>query len=196
MTDDITALRRRITVLKCRVRRRTATIALMIGGVVLVGAAADPPATEPAMGAPVMTHVQGIGGIFIESDDPARLAGWYRDVLGISMDAHPDGSQFYHVFWTRDFTTSQPRENPIFAIQPRSKPDGVTSGFTLGFRVDDMDATLADLRGKGVEIDPNGLDWERGRHRRVRDLDGNVIELYQEIGTQEIGTPPLPDDGK
>jgi len=29
----------------------------------------------------------GIGGVFFRSPDPARLANWYRDTLGLSIEA-------------------------------------------------------------------------------------------------------------
>lgn len=38
-----------------------------------------------------MANVKGMGGAFIYSNDAARLAAWYHDMLGVEMEAHPDG---------------------------------------------------------------------------------------------------------
>jgi catechol 2,3-dioxygenase-like lactoylglutathione lyase family enzyme len=136
-----------------------------------------------------MATVQGIGGVFIDSDDAARLAGWYEETLGIEMASHPDGIGYYHVFSTRDAESSIMRENPVFAIN-RAKaklPEG-DRGFVLNLRVDDLYAFLERLRAKGVEIEEKILEWERGKHAWIHDLDGNRIELYEEIIPDEEGS--------
>ncbi len=129
-----------------------------------------------------MASVQGIGGVFIESNDAPRLAKWYQDVLGIVMEAHPDGIGYYCVFPTRDAESGIMRENPVFAInQARERIPASGRGFTLNLRVDDLFPYLDQLRERGVAIDEKILEWERGRHAWIQDLDGNRIELYEEL---------------
>jgi len=129
-----------------------------------------------------MASVKGIGGVFIESNDAQSLAEWYQNTLGIKMEAHPDGIGFYKVFLTRDIGTSMIRENPVFAINHTEEPlPSSGRGFTLNLRVDDLDQFLDQIRTKGVPIDEKTLVWERGKHAWIRDLDGNRIELYEEI---------------
>lgn len=137
-----------------------------------------------------MATVQGIGGVFIDSDDAARLAGWYEEMLGIGMEAHPDGVGYYHVFPTRDVDTAILRENPVFAINQAKEPlAAVGRGFVLNLRVDDLHGMLVQLRASGVVVEEHVLEWERGKHGWIRDLDGNRVELYEEVllpGTGEI----------
>ena len=129
-----------------------------------------------------MASVKGIGGVFIESNDADRLAEWYQSVLGIKMEAHPDGIGYYKVFLTRDMGTSVIRENPVFAINHVEEQLPASGrGFTLNLRVDDLDQFLKQLRAKDVQIEDRILEWERGRHAWIRDMDGNRIELYEEI---------------
>jgi catechol 2,3-dioxygenase-like lactoylglutathione lyase family enzyme len=129
-----------------------------------------------------MALVQGIGGVFIDSNDAAQLASWYEDVLGIEMEAHPDGIGYYRVFPTRDVETSILRENPVFAInQAQEELAGTGRGFVVNLRVDDLPEFLEELRFKGVEVEGRILEWERGKHARIRDKDGNLVELYEEI---------------
>jgi len=128
-----------------------------------------------------MAGVQGIGGVFIDSADARRLAGWYEDVLGVKMEAHPEGIGFYRVFPTRDVDTSVVRENPVFAIhQAKEKLADTGRGFMLNLRVDDLRGFLEQLRARGVPVEARVLEWERGKHGWIRDLDGNRVELYEE----------------
>jgi catechol 2,3-dioxygenase-like lactoylglutathione lyase family enzyme len=129
-----------------------------------------------------MSEVSGIGGVFIESRDASRLARWYAELLGIELEPHPDGIGFYKVFFTRDAETSLLRENPVFAInQAKGDLASTGRGFTLNLRVDDLDGILEQLRTDGVEVEEEILEWERGKHAWIRDLDGNRIELYEEL---------------
>lgn len=129
-----------------------------------------------------MATIEGFGGMFFESSDASRLAQWYETVLGITMEAHPDGTSYYHVFYTRDVETSILRENPVFAINQAQEPLARTGrGFIFGLRVDNLDEFLAELRAKGIAVEDRTLEWERGKHGWLRDLDGNRLELYEEV---------------
>jgi len=129
-----------------------------------------------------MADVQGVGGVFIYSNDAARLANWYQTALGIDMQPHPDGDKYFKVFPTRDVETSVVRENPVFAIyQADNKLSEEGRGFMLNLRVADLARLLEQLRTRGVPVEPKIVEWERGRHAWIRDLDGNRVELYEEI---------------
>ncbi|MBC8503815.1 MAG: VOC family protein [Anaerolineales bacterium] len=129
-----------------------------------------------------MASIKGIGGVFIDSNDAEKLANWYQSVLGIKMETHPDGTGYYRVFLTRDIGTSVIRENPVFAInQVEEHLPTSGRGFTLNLRVDDLDQFLEQLQTKNVKNEGKILEWERGRHAWIHDLDGNRIELYEEI---------------
>ena len=133
-----------------------------------------------------MPSVQGIGGVFIDSKDAARLARWYEAALGITMEAHPDGIGYYHVFPMRDVDTSILHENPVFAInQAKETLAQKGRGFVLNLRVDDLYGFLERLRAMGVMVEERTLEWERGKHGWIRDLDGNRVELYEEVFPDE-----------
>jgi hypothetical protein len=129
-----------------------------------------------------MSKIEGIGGVFVKSNNAKALADWYKDMLGVETEPMPDGGSFYKVFNTRDFHTSQKRENPVFAIEQTDEPlDKTTDHFTLNLRVDNLEGFLDKIMTLGVETEGKMLIWERGKHHWVRDLDGNRIELYEEI---------------
>jgi catechol 2,3-dioxygenase-like lactoylglutathione lyase family enzyme len=129
----------------------------------------------------IVSAVEGIGGVFLESNDAATLADWYRRYLGI--DFHLDGDSHYVVFRTRDLHTSVIRENPVFAIvqsnETLAPPD--RRGFTVNLRVVDLDLILEQLSARGIAVEEERVVWEGGKHGWVRDLDGNRIELYEEL---------------
>ncbi len=128
-----------------------------------------------------MAEVKGIGGVFIYSQDAERLVRWYAEVLGVEMESMPEESAWFTVFFTRDFETSVVRENPVFAIRQADGELPEERGFVLNLCVDDMDAFLVQIREKGVAVDEKILVWERGKHAWIKDLDGNQIELYEEL---------------
>jgi catechol 2,3-dioxygenase-like lactoylglutathione lyase family enzyme len=133
-----------------------------------------------------MASVQGIGGVFIDSTDAARLAAWYQDSLGVTLQDYPEAASYFCVFTTRDAVSGILRENPVFAINQAKEPLAATGrGFTLNLRVDDLDAFLEQLRAKGVTNEGEMLAWERGKHAWIHDLDGNRIELYEELLVDE-----------
>ncbi len=130
-----------------------------------------------------MPRVEGIGGVFIDSPDAAALVGWYRECLGIEFMENPEEGGHFVVFRTRDFATSEARENPVFAINQAKGPLATANqrGFMVNLRVGDLPATLDSLRSRGAAVEDKTIEWEGGKHAWVRDLDGNRVELYEEI---------------
>jgi predicted enzyme related to lactoylglutathione lyase len=52
------------------------------------------------------------------------------------------------------------------------------AGQHFALRIDDMDAVLAELRGKGIDVDEPFASGV-GRQTTVKDPCGNVVELNQ-----------------
>jgi catechol 2,3-dioxygenase-like lactoylglutathione lyase family enzyme len=103
--------------------------------------------------------------IFAGDADKARA--FFRDVLDLpSVDAH-DGWLIFKL---------PPAE---LGIHPESG-DGEPAGrHELYLMCDDIDATLADLRGKGVEVAQDVSDQGWGLLASVRLPDGSEFPLYQ-----------------
>jgi catechol 2,3-dioxygenase-like lactoylglutathione lyase family enzyme len=127
-----------------------------------------------------VSHIKGIGGAFIDSNNAERLSLWYESILGIHLEGHEKG--YYRVFPHIDVESGVTRENPVFAINQTDEPlPEKNRGFTINFRVDQLDKFLSTLTEKGVEQDRKMIEWERGKHAWIRDPDGNLIELYEEL---------------
>jgi len=129
-----------------------------------------------------MASVKGIGGAFIHSEDVPTLAAWYRDMLGIELEAYPEAGAQFKVFHTRDPETSKLLNSPVFSIMPaKEKLAASGRGFEINLRVDDLHAFIAQLAEKGIIIE-KVEEGEYGKFTWIRDLDGNRIELYEEPG--------------
>ncbi|MEM9071470.1 MAG: VOC family protein [Myxococcota bacterium] len=138
-----------------------------------------------------MSLVDGVGGVFLFSKDPKRLADWYADIFGIEFSGDAGPTTFYTVFWSRAEDDTERRVDCNFAIMAlkRDLPSLPTHAeeptdmygdqhYMLNLRVSDLAQTLAHLSEKGVPL-IGTMDEPYGRFAWVRDADGNRVELYE-----------------
>jgi predicted enzyme related to lactoylglutathione lyase len=123
-----------------------------------------------------MKRVTGIGGIFFKASNPDSLRAWYRQHLGIEVEAwggfafkwrtdqNPDGSGT--TVWNI-FNTDTKYFNPS------------QSTFMINYRVDNLDELLRILRAEGCTVDSKVEESEFGKFGWVMDPEGNRIELWQ-----------------
>src|SRR3954468_21725391 len=87
-----------------------------------------------------MERVLGVGGYFMRATDPTALGAWYRDCLG--LDADENG------LWRQEAG-----ETVFATFDSGTEYFGSRAQQTmLNFRVQDLDAMLAQLRAKGAEV--------------------------------------------
>ncbi|KAA2260960.1 VOC family protein [Solihabitans fulvus] len=123
-----------------------------------------------------MARVTGIGGVFLRSRDPGKLASWYRDHLGLAMSEH--GTVTFH--WADCATDDQPGSTTL-ALFPQGTEYLGEPGqkAMLNLRVDDLIQLLVRLRARGVEVLPHTEDSEYGRFGWCVDPEGNRVELWE-----------------
>ena len=120
--------------------------------------------------------VLGIGGVFLRSADPARLAAWYREHLGFTVTAagepDPDGNWMWQQEGGPTVYSVFKADSDYFAVDRQ---------VMMNLRVEGIDALLGRLRDAGVEVitKPEWDHPETGRFARVHDCDGNPIELWE-----------------
>ena len=120
-----------------------------------------------------MRRVTGIGGIFFSAKDPAALRAWYKRHLGIDVqdwggapfswndaDGNPTGGTTIWSVGTDDFG-------------PNHRP------FMVNYRVADLHALLAALRGEGCEVLEKVDESDFGKFGWVIDPEGNKVELWE-----------------
>lgn len=118
-------------------------------------------------------HITGVGGIFVTSKDPKKLAAWYRDVLGIPIESWGGAMLRYDA----------PNHPPVLVwnAMPASSDylAPSTRDFMLDLAVDDLDAFVARLQSKGVSILKRDDSDPTGKFAWILDPDGTKIELWQ-----------------
>jgi len=121
------------------------------------------------------TRVTGIGGIFFKAKDPKALARWYRRHLGIRIE------DSVALFTWRDGKDGKGKGHTVWSIFPAETNYFGKNGasFMINYRVRDLDAVLAALGRKGVEVARTTEDSKYGRFGWVTDSEGNRIELWE-----------------
>ena len=123
-----------------------------------------------------MAKVTGIGGVFLKcKGDRAALAAWYSEHLGMELEdwggailkwpddpARDGGLTVWHL---------ADRDSDWFAPSD--------SAFMINYRVDDLEALLAQLRAAGVETVAGPESHENGKFAWILDPDGNKVELWE-----------------
>ncbi|PXV53266.1 hypothetical protein SAMN04487785_11866 [Dyella jiangningensis] len=129
--------------------------------------------TASADSAPPPGHVTGVGGIFFKAKDPKALAAWYRDVLGLPVEAWGGAALHYDA----------PKHPPVLAwnaFPATTKYFAPSeSGLMINYAVDDMDALLARLKAKNVTVIKRDDKDPNGRFAWILDPEGNKVELWE-----------------
>ena len=102
---------------------------------------------------------------------------WYHTHLGLETDAY--GSNFE---WRqadnpekKGFTLWAPFKESTEYFQPSQKD------FMINFRVENLDALLAELKKEGIEQVGETQSFEYGKFAHILDLEGNKVELWEPV---------------
>ena len=121
--------------------------------------------------------VTGIGGVFFKASDPAALAAWYRDLLGLPVE--PDGHATFH--GPRGHAALATIWAPFPADTRYFEPS--RAPFMVNYRVRDLDALLRRLRRAGAAVDERVEEHPYGRFGWAQDPEGNRFELWEPRGS-------------
>lgn len=124
-----------------------------------------------------MARVTGIGGVFLRSPDPTRLAAWYAEHLKLQLSDFGGAT----LLWSDEVPAGSgmttwstfPSDTSYFGV--RSEPQQVM----INYRVDDLDALLETLTAADVWVDSHREEGKFGRFAWIQDCDGNRLELWQ-----------------
>ena len=115
-----------------------------------------------------MEGVTGIGGVFLRSRDPAALAVPRGEHLGLDIES-----------WNGAVVPSAGGESVWAAFPADPKYFGpLEQQAMVNYRVEDLDAMVAQLRAAGVAVD-EPQETEQGRFAWASDPEGNRFELWQ-----------------
>ncbi|MDQ2897095.1 MAG: VOC family protein [Actinomycetota bacterium] len=109
--------------------------------------------------------IKGISVIWLPVTDMQRAVAFYRDDLGLDVIEH-DGD------WA-EVTAGDQR----IGLNARESPAG-DGGAVIAFAVDDPDATVDELKGRGVAFVGELSEHPWGRIAPFKDPDGNDLQVY------------------
>jgi predicted enzyme related to lactoylglutathione lyase len=112
-----------------------------------------------------MTMIQGIAAIWLPVSDMEAAVTFYRDRLGLDVIEH-DGD------WS-EVTAGDQR----IGLNASESPAG-DGGAVIAFAVDDIETTVAELKGHGVEFSGELSEHPWGRIAPFKDPDGNDLQVY------------------
>lgn len=116
-------------------------------------------------------RVDGIGGFFFKSENPAQLAAWYDEHLGVNKTP----TTYEEEPWQQ---TAGPTVFGVF--NDKTKYFGTDEQqWMINFRVRDLDAMVAQLRTADIEVEVDSEVYPNGRFARLADPEGNPIQLWE-----------------
>ncbi|MEA3054252.1 MAG: hypothetical protein QOG72_3155 [Sphingomonadales bacterium] len=119
-----------------------------------------------------MAKVTGLGGVFYKVEDKEATARWYKEMLGVGGE------------WGATFAFAGDPGGYTVLSQFKASSDYFAPSearFMINLRVDDLDAMIAELEAKGIEI-LGRQDEEYGKFAWILDCDGIKIELWEQLG--------------
>lgn len=132
-----------------------------------------------------MRKVTGIGGIFFKCKDPAKMREWYRNHLG--LNTNPYGAVFE---WYQGADSTKKGYTQWSPFNERTKYfEPSTKDFMINYRVENLQALVAELKADGVIITDTIESYQYGKFVHILDMENNKVELWEpnDIAYEELG---------
>lgn len=125
-----------------------------------------------------MKKVTGLGGIFFKCDDPQRMNDWYAHHLGLPV------AEYGTVFNWRHAEDPSKNGTTVWATFDKNTTYFAPSkkDFMISYRVDQIEALVAQLKSDGVTVLDEITVYEYGKFVHIIDPEGNSIELWEDVG--------------
>ena len=131
-------------------------------------------------------RVTGIGGVFFKAHEPQKLSEWYKQYLGIQLQAagnSPTSPSFAAFDWLEKDDPKKEGSTAFAIFSDQSKYFAPSSSqFMINFRVVNLGQILDNLKKAGATPDAKIESDANGRSTWVMDPEGNKIELWEAIG--------------
>lgn len=114
--------------------------------------------------------LHGVHHVSLNVGDLDEATRFYTEVLGLEVLPRPDFG--FPGLWLR----AEGQEIHLMQVEKHRAPEGQH----FAFRVDDIDASVAELQDLGVEVrGPYAIPGVSARQAFFHDPSGNMIELNQ-----------------
>lgn len=132
----------------------------------------------------VRSHIIGVGGVFLRSEDRKEAQNWYGDFLGISFN-DTGGHDF---FWRRSDEPDTHSRTVLGFFDADSRYfDGPVM---VNYIVRDLDGLLSKLRARGMTEAKPPEQFPYGKFAWIKDLEDRWIELWEPVPDAPENTPP------
>jgi predicted enzyme related to lactoylglutathione lyase len=122
-----------------------------------------------------MKKITGIGGIFFKCKDPNKMKEWYKTHL--CLDAGPYGASFEWRQAEDPTKKGSTQWSPFAETTKYFEPS--TKDFMINYRVENLEALVAQLKDEGVTIVDKIEAFDYGKFVHILDAEGNKIELWE-----------------
>ena len=131
--------------------------------------------TKNSNGQQSLKKVTGIGGIFFKCKDPNKMREWYQAHLGLNTNKYGTVFEWYQGADStkKGFTQWSPFNEKTKYFEPSIKD------YMINYRVENMDALIAELKKNGVTIVDTIQTVEYGKFVHILDVEGNKLELWE-----------------
>ncbi|HEV2757548.1 MAG TPA: VOC family protein [Actinomycetota bacterium] len=129
-----------------------------------------------------LTHVR----LLVE--DTERCLAFYRDALGLEVTLEA-GDGIYYELAAGDVLLALYRRDLMGQMMGAELPPPAQSdAVAFTFQVHDVDQTCEELRGRGVELVTEPMDYDVAflRLAHLRDPEGNLIEINAPLSAPTI----------
>ncbi len=118
-----------------------------------------------------MEKVAGIGGFFFRAEDTDTLAQWYETHLGVlKVPTSYDAESWEQAAGPTVFAPFK-KDTDYFGRASQQ--------WMINFRVNNMDAMVAQLRAADIEVDVDAEEYPNGTFALLHDPEGNPIQLWE-----------------
>jgi predicted enzyme related to lactoylglutathione lyase len=132
-----------------------------------------------------MKRVTGIGGIFFKCKDPLKMREWYQKHLGLNTNQYGAVFEWHQGADStkKGFTQWSPFKETTKYFEPSTKE------FMINYRVENLEALVAELKKEGVTITDKIETADYGKFIHILDMEGNKIELWEpnDIEYEKLG---------
>jgi predicted enzyme related to lactoylglutathione lyase len=123
-----------------------------------------------------MARITGIGGVFLKCrGDSKALSAWYQKHLGMPLETWGGAV----LRWPDDKAEDKGLTVWNLAASDSQWFSPSESAFMINYRVDDLDALLAQLQADGIGVVAGPESHENGKFAWIMDPDGNKVELWE-----------------
>lgn len=128
-----------------------------------------------------MAKVTGIGGVFFKTENPKELGEWYKQNLGLDLEAW--GGAILR--WSNDQATD--KGVTVWSTAPNDTKwfSPSESSFMINYRIDNMAEMLVQLKAGNVEVVKGPEYHENGVFAWIMDPAGNKLELWEPMAWDE-----------